>query len=292
VRTAPINSTHLQAQTLAGRLPALLLAAEQIAACVAAGVHGRRRPGPGEHFWQYRRYQPGEPANRIDWRASSRGQHLLVREREWEAAQTALLWLDSSESLNWASRKDLPTKRERAELLLLALADLLLRGGERVGLLANPQPPMSGRNILGRLAVLLDKQSDNVSALPPAIPYPRHARVILLSDGLDDIGVTAERLKQISAQGLTGHFVQVLDPAEVEFNWQGRVLFEGLEGEGRWLAPRADKLQQAYMAKLHEHQTALRTLLSRMGWTHTLHQTDKRPELTLLALHNLLSEPC
>lgn len=292
MRTAPVTSTRLQAQTLASRLPALLLAAEQIAASVAAGVHGRRRPGPGEHFWQYRRYQPGEPATRIDWRASARGQHLLVREREWEAAQTALLWLDSSESLNWTSDKSLPTKRDRAELLLLALADVLLRGGERVGLLASSQPPMSGRNLLGRLALLLDKQRENGAALPPSLPYQRHARIIMFGDGLDDIPTLSERLRQLSAQGLPGHFVQVLDPAEVEFNWQGRVLFEGLEGEGRWLAPRADKLQMAYQARLAEHQEQLRTLLARVGWTHTLHRTDKRPELTLLALHELLSEPC
>ncbi len=293
MRTLTIKpATVTSAQTLAGRLPALLLAAEQIAASVAAGVHGRRRPGPGEQFWQYRRYQPGEPATRVDWRASARGQHLLVREREWEAAQTALLWLDGSESLNWRSSTKWPSKRERAELLLLALADVLLRGGERVGLLASPQPPLSGRNLLGRLALLLDKQNSQNLALPPLQHYPRHARVILFSDGLDAVEAIAARLKLLSAQGLLGHYVQILDPAELDFRWQGRILFEGLEGEGRWLAPRADKLQQAYQAKLAEHQEQLRTLLRRVGWTHTLHRTDARPELALLALHELLSAAC
>ncbi len=283
--------SQARAETLAGHFPALLLSAERIAASVAAGVHGRRRAGPGEQFWQFKRYQAGDPASKIDWRASARSQHALIREREWEAAQTAFLWLDRSASLDWASSPKLSRKSERAELLLLSLADLLLRGGERVGLLGSPTPPLSGRGLLGRLAIQL-QQLPAGPALPPLRTYPRNARIVLFGDFLDPIPELAQRFKTIFAQGLQGHLVQILDPAEESLPYSGRIDFNGLEGEGRFLAPRAEKLRDAYLAKLAEHRAELTSMVGRLGWTISRHRTDKRPELALMNIHTALSDAC
>lgn len=283
--------SQARAETLAGRFPALLLSAERIAAAVAAGVHGRQRSGPGEQFWQFRRYQPGDPASRIDWRASARSPYALIREKEWEAAQTALLWLDRSASLNWASTPKLTTKSDRAELLLLALTDLLLRGGERVGLLGSPTPPLSGRGLLGRFALQLYQLPEG-AALPSLRSYPRNARIVLFGDFLDPIPELTTRLKAIFAQGLQGHLVQILDPAEETLPYRGRVDFNGLEGEGRYLAPRAEKLRDAYLLKLAEHREALKTLAARMGWSLSHHRTDHRPELALMQIYQALRQPC
>ena len=65
-----------RADAAAAARPGLLLAAERVAATVAQGVHGRRRVGQGEAFWQFRSYQPGDAATRIDWRASARSDRL------------------------------------------------------------------------------------------------------------------------------------------------------------------------------------------------------------------------
>jgi len=46
-----------RALSLSQGYPALLAEAERVAAVVASGVHGRRRAGQGETFWQYRNYQ-------------------------------------------------------------------------------------------------------------------------------------------------------------------------------------------------------------------------------------------
>ena len=123
----------------AAALPPLLVAAERVAATVAQGVHGRRRVGQGETFWQFRHYQPGDAASRIDWRESAKSQRLYVRETEWEAAQSVWLWRDASPSMDYASAsRRLPTKRERAELILRWRSPrLLVRGGERVTLLGS-----------------------------------------------------------------------------------------------------------------------------------------------------------
>ncbi|MEN8196305.1 MAG: DUF58 domain-containing protein, partial [Pseudomonadota bacterium] len=124
-----------EAERLGSALPPLLVEAERVAQTVAQGVHGRRRVGQGETFWQFRRYQPGDPTTAIDWRQTAKSQAVFVRETEWEAAQSVWLWRDSSPSMDYASGAELPPKQERAELLLLAAAALLVRGGERVALL-------------------------------------------------------------------------------------------------------------------------------------------------------------
>jgi len=148
-----------RAEQAAAALPPLLVAANRVASTVAQGVHGRRRVGQGETFWQFRQYQPGDAAQRIDWRESAKSQRLYVRETEWEAAQSVWLWRDASPSMDYASTRGLPTKRERADLLTLALAALLLRGGERVTLLGTGVAPSHGRAVLNRMAQQLLRET-------------------------------------------------------------------------------------------------------------------------------------
>src|SRR6187402_1894251 len=121
-------------RTLAAAMPRLILESRRIAATVIHGLHGRRRAGSGENFWQYRRFVSGEPAQRVDWRRSARYDHLYVREREWEAAHTVWVWADRSPSMNFVSHLSNDTKLERVVIISFALAELLVEGGERVGI--------------------------------------------------------------------------------------------------------------------------------------------------------------
>ncbi len=168
-----MESSYLhKAQALAARFPPLLLDAERVAQTVYQGVHGRRRAGAGESFWQFRDYAPGDSAERIDWRQSARSSRVYVREREWEAAQSAHVWADSSGSMDYASAASLPTKRARAELLMLALSSLLLRGGEKVTWLdaANPVTVFGGaglERIVSRLTETVMRQGRS-NSLPLA----------------------------------------------------------------------------------------------------------------------------
>ena len=130
-----------RAEHAASTLPPLLVAAERIASTVIQGVHGRRRVGQGETFWQFRRYQPGDAIGAVDWRQTAKGDRVYVRENEWEAAQSVWLWCDASPSMAWRSGHELPTKLERAAVLTLALASLLVRAGEQVALLGGGASP-------------------------------------------------------------------------------------------------------------------------------------------------------
>jgi uncharacterized protein (DUF58 family) len=284
----PDPMRQLRAEQLAATFPPLLVAAERVASTVAQGVHGRRRTGQGETFWQFRAYTPGDAATAIDWRASAKGARLYIREREWEAAQSVWLWRDGSASMAYRSAANLPSKRERAELLLLALAALLLRGGERVTLLGSDLPPGSGRAVLTRLALGLDGPAPG---LPAFRSLPRDGQITWLGDFLAPLDEVHRAVAGFARQGVRGHLLQILDPAEETLPFAGRVRFEGLEGEAPVLMSRAEGVRDAYIAKLAAHRAGLRDIARGARWSFASHRTDQPAQPALLGLYNALAVP-
>jgi uncharacterized protein (DUF58 family) len=281
-----------QGEQRAARLPALLLSAERVANTVAQGVHGRRRVGQGETFWQFRQYETGDPLQQIDWRQSAKGDRIFVRELEWEAAQSAWIWVDPSPSMAWRSGEALPAKLERARVIAMAMAILMVRAGERVALLGSDQPPRSGRGALASLAARLSDLSTSDApdaGLPPLRHLPRHAQLILVSDFLEDPAALEARLRHFLTAGLRGHLVQVLDPAELALPYKGRLRFDGLEGEESWLLSRVESVRDDYLDRVERLQAALRDFAASVGWGYSLHITERPAEPTLLALHQALS---
>lgn len=281
-----------RAEALAIRLPPLLIAAERVAATVAQGVHGRRRVGQGDSFWQFRRYVAGDPLGRIDWRQSAKSGRpapdgWFVRETEWEAAQTVCLWRDSSASMRWHSRETTVEKRERASLLLLALASLLLRGGERVMLMKDGARPLAGRTALDRLAIDLEMDQAE-EGVPPRIRLPRHATIVLIGDflsPLEDIQAVVGALSSLPARG---YLLQVLDPAEAMLPYDGRIRFHGVEQDGDTLIPRVSGVRDAYMDRLRAQQEGLASICAAAGFGFGVHRTDHPPETALLTLYTAL----
>ena len=334
---SPVQGAHSlrqRAEQLAATLPPLLVAAERVAATVVQGVHGRRRVGQGETFWQYRHYEVGDPPQIIDWRQSAKTDHIFTRQMEWEAAQSVWIWRDTSPSMDWRSHESLPSKRRRADLLSLALAALLVRGGERVSLLGSSLRPASGRGALTRLAnaIALGDTAGAAAApaprsrraeparsapagspkasegaedgepeasvgaahpldLPPVVPLPRHGQLVLIGDFLAPLQAIEAVVGEYAEQGLEGHIVQVLDPAEVTLPFQGRVRFEGLEDEQSWLLSRVEPVRVDYRARLNAQEEGLKDLARRANWSFSLHCTDRAPQNALLALYSALSEP-
>ena len=279
-----------RAEESASILPPLLVKAERVATVVAQGEHGRRRAGTGDSFWQYRRYQPGDPVQTIDWRQSAKSSAAFVRENEWEAAQNVYLWADRSESMNWHSSPDLPTKAERAAVLTLAVASLLVRGGERIARLGTGQRPARGRAVLTRLAAELTREGITGTGLPPVEQLRRHSRIVMIGDFLAPVAEIEPVIRAYSRQGNSGHVVQVCDPAEENLPFFGRTRFEGLEGEGAALIGRAEAVRSEYTELMKAHRGALADLCRSCGWTFAVHHTDRPPESTLLTLHMLMSE--
>lgn len=275
-----------EAVSLVDRMPELLMEADRIASTVAQGIHGRRRAGPGETFWQFRQYQAGENATLVDWRRSASSDHLYIREREWEAAHTLHLWPDISPSMNFQSHIAPVSKRDRVLVLTLAAAELLVRGGERVALLAQMSPTAS-RNAATRIAETIAANSESeatTNGLPPKASLSRFSGLILFSDFLSPPDVIRERLESFAGNGVAGHMVQVIDPAEETLPYHGRTEFLSPSGDQRWVADRVEALRPKYRARFEAHRAELAEMAKRFGWSFLTHHTDRPASEPLLSL--------
>jgi len=290
VTAAEARRSVTRAEALGSRLPPLVVAAERVASTILQGVHGRRRSGRGDAFWQFRPFYAGDAATRIDWRQSAKSDRLFVRETEWEAAQTVAIWRDASFSMEWRSGNTTPTKRDRAELLLLALAALLLRGGERVRLLGVPGGvSFAGRTGLAGLAEAMPALAITGGAPPPDPTVPRHARAVLIGDFLNPLPKLQSRIAALASRPVHGHLLQVLDPAEETLPYLGRIRFEGMQAQTPTLIRRTESVRDAYAERLARHREGLAAICAAAGWGFSTHRTDHPAEPTLLALWRALA---
>ena len=272
---------------LARRLPALLVAAKEVAATAMHGVHGRKRAGVGETFWQFRPFVWGESTTRIDWRRSARDDRVYVREREWEAAHTVWVWMDRSPSMAYVSSLAMQPKIDRALVLGLALADLLVRGGERVGMPGLTRA-LASRDIVERFAQSLiedeRRSPDDPAELPPAEALAPRTQAVLIGDFLstpDDIRAT---IHAMAARGAQGHVVMIADPVEETFPFSGHTEFLDVDSSATLRVGEARSFRADYVARLAAHRDAVREACFSRGWSFTVHRTDKPAAQALLAL--------
>ncbi len=210
-----------------------------------------------------------------------------MREREWEAAHTVWLWLDLSPSMEFRSSLSPTSKCERALVLALATAELLVQSGERAGILGLV-PPAVQKGVAQKLAEAWLRSMTGAAppeSLPPRFVFGRHSACVLISDFLEPIETIRQSLEEYAAQGVRGHLVQVLDPAEETLPYQGRVEFIASEGPLRVLTDRAESVRDQYRRLLEAHREALRALARRFEWQYTLHHSDRPATEAMLALY-------
>ena len=285
--TGPLT-LRAEAETLGLSLPPLLAAAEHLAATVILGEHGRRRAGSGDDFWQYRAAHPGDALRAVDWRRSARSDSHFVREREWQAVQSVMLWVDPSRSMEFSGAKSRPAKSDRARLIALALAVLLLRGGERVGL-AGQGLPRSGRAQLLRVIAALDLAAPQTDyGAPITEGLVTHGRAVFVSDFLGDMSGIEAALAQAVAKGVKGVLLQVLDPSEEDFPFDGRTIFVSMGGSLAHETQQAGDLRTRYLARLAERKARLSDLARLSGWLYHAHHTGQPAQSALLWAYRAL----
>ena len=272
------------ARTIAAEIPHLILEARKVAATVIHGTHGRRRAGPGESFWQYRRFMSGEPAHRVDWRRSGRDDHLYVREQEWEAAHTIWLWPDRSPSMAFRSQLAQESKLERTLLLTFALAEILVDGGERVGV-PGLMRPTGSRAVIDKMAEAIAFDPAERPSLPQQFVPAALSEIVLLADLWSPTEEVRKTIARLSSAGAAGHIVQVVDPAEEVFPYSGRVEFIEPETGEMITAGRAENWRADYEARIARHRADIRADADRLRWSFTIHRTDRSAADALLALH-------
>jgi uncharacterized protein (DUF58 family) len=274
-----------ESRTLAASLPRLVLEARRIANNVIHGLHGRRRAGAGESFWQYRRFVSGEPSQSVDWRRSARDDHLYVREQEWEAAHTVWVWPDRSPSMTFASKQARDSKLERGLIVAFALAELLVAGGERVGI-PGLMNPTASRNVIDKMAQAMLHDDATRASLPPSFVPSALSEIVVLSDFWSPIAEIRNVLAGLSASGARGALIQIVDPAEEIFPYSGRVEFVEPEAGSAITAGRAESWATDYLARVELHRGEIRAETNRLDWLFSTHTTSRSAAELLLFLHS------
>ena len=275
-----------EASALAARMPLLTLQAQRVAMSVAYGLHGRRKSGPGDQFWQFRHYMAGDSASQIDWRRSARLEHVILREREWQSAQSVWFWSDIADSMRFSSGKH-ESKADSALILGLALADILVRGGERVGLMGAGKTSAS-RDIIRSLSQEMT-QLDVNQKMPPARPLQRNAHGVWISDFLTPLPLIEARLNVLAAQGAKGVLLRIFDAQEESYPFSGHVEFADASLRSRLKLGCAELSRDAYLDAYGAHVAGLQQVAGRFGWHVSAHRTDLSKANCLLGLTTMLA---
>ena len=279
-----LSTLRADAEALSAGIPALLANADRLAATLSLGSHGRRRAGQGEEFWQYRPAGYGDSAADIDWRRSGRTDAHFVRQLEFQTAQSITFWVDTSQSMQFEN------KAARARLLAMACANVLLKGGERVGLMDSGEPAKSGISHLDALAFGLMYEDINEYGIAPQKPLQKGSRAVFISDFLGDWDNVITGLSHAASQDVQGCLIQVLDPTEMSFPFKGRTLFESMKGALSFESMRAQSLRTAYLDRLAKRQDDLADLAARTGWRFEIHSTDSPAQNALLWLYSAIGK--
>ncbi len=273
--------TRHDAEEAASGLPDLMIAAQKAAMNIMSGEHAQRKSGAGEKFWQFREYTSGDRPQDIDWRQSAKNDRLYVRQKEWQTTQTALFWCQNNDGMSYSSAPSLPAKQEVSHTLALALGILMTHAGERIGLLGNAMQPGRSDLALQKLGEsLLTMKTDHLPD-PAASKIPRHSNLVIIGDFLSKTEETERVFSQIAARATPAIIIQVLDPAELNLPFTGRVIFEERTQRERHHVTHVESIRTAYQDRIRNHLDEIKALCQQQGWHWLLHSTDQNIRDTL-----------
>jgi uncharacterized protein (DUF58 family) len=276
-----------RAEALAEALAHTPMARERPHSTGSFGSHGRRRAGVGDVFWQFRRYEQSDAATLIDWRQSAKSDRLFVRQREEEVAQTYWLWCDASDSMDFKSDAATETKADRAMILMLAAALFFLDRGERVGILGSGRKALSTRAAFSEiLAMTKSGAPGDYGGIPIGGGY---GRILLIGDFHEEDKKLETSLAIARRRGFNGFLLQVLDPAEIDFPFEGHVEFRDQESARREDVGRAEAMRALYMEEMTRWRDKLSAIAHASGWGYVRHRTDQDPLLALRAVAEFIA---
>jgi uncharacterized protein (DUF58 family) len=274
---APLSQLKAEAAALASDIGTLTTQA-RAASAAHLGSAGRRKSGLGENFWQYRRHNQEDGAERIDWRRSAREEHLFVRETELETARTFLFWADPSPGFHWSSAASIPHKADRALLLCMALAGALSRSGERCGALGGGRGAVSGARAPTRVG-------EDIRNYPTEMPFPPpprdRAAVVICSDFYSPLNDWRANLTPIASKCRDGVLLQVCDPIEEAYPFNGRVRFFRPGQDRERLIGRAESIRDGYFEKFAQRRKDMTELAGELGWRFVSHVTSEEARTPL-----------
>ena len=285
-----LRALRQKAERASTGLPELMAEAERAVLHVQAGTHNQKRAGSGEKFWQFREYDISDRPQDVDWRQSAKSDRIYVRQKEWQTTQSVYIWAQNNALMDFTSQKMLPTKGIAAKILALAFAILMSRAGELIA-------PITRRVPAGRSELALEKLGHAlIEDTTPHLPDARQATLknrstlILLGDFLAPLDDIQTMIDNFSAPVSQAILVQILDPAELNLPYDGRVLFESPAGSTvSQIIENVSDIREAYQARITDHNQNLQKICKKAGWHYLLHDTSFDIRRTLHEAHYILS---
>lgn len=254
------------------------------------GIHRSPYHGFSVEFTEYRQYTPGDDPRYLDWRLYARSDRYYIKKFEDETNLRCFLLVDNSRSMGFGSLGY--SKIQYATTLAATLAYFLYLQGDALGLLTFDEqfrqflPARHRTGHLRQIMLALEKPSEGKSTSLEA-PLKRIAELvtkrgmmILISDLLAPIETLEPHLARL---GATGHEVQIfhiLDPAELNFQFDKAATFEDVES-GRLLFIDPVTARKAYLKKLEAHNQAIEAICRKLGVGYRRFATDRALELSL-----------
>jgi uncharacterized protein (DUF58 family) len=260
-----------------------------------AGLHRSPRKGFSVEFAEYRAYQSGDDPRYVDWKIAARSDRWVVRQYEEETNLRSTIVLDVSKSMDWSGARmggprespaaDRLTKLAYAERLTAALALLLLRQRDAVGLIRFDEkvrsavPPRARQGQWRRvIAALEEPGTGKASSAPEALSQAarlisRRGMIVLISDLLMDMPDVERAMRGLRAAGHDVTVLHVMDPAERELPSSGEALFIDPESDLSVPASIAD-VRAAYRKTVDEVVGEWRAMLGALGIGYEVVSTD------------------
>ena len=250
------------------------------------GLHRSPRKGFSVEFAEHRAYQPGDDLRYIDWKIAARAERMVVKQFEEETNLRATIVLDVSRSMAWSGAPGRLTKLAYAERLAAAIALLLLRQRDAVGLIRFDDvvrtsiPPRARSGQWRRLVAALaepgnGRASDLAAALGQAARLvTRRGMVILLSDLLVDVDAALPALRGLRAAGHDVTVLHIMDPAERDFTLAGEARYTDPESQLDVPAAAAD-VRAAYRTTVDHVIAEWKDRLGALGGGYEVILTDQ-----------------
>ncbi|HEY4130241.1 MAG TPA: DUF58 domain-containing protein [Gemmatimonadaceae bacterium] len=261
-----------------------------------SGLHRSPRKGFSVEFAEYRAYQPGDDPRYVDWKIAARSDRWVVRQYEEETNLRSTIVLDVSKSMAWSGLQMRPLTRESvdasrltklayAERLTAALALLLLRQRDAVGLLRFDErvrsavPPRARHGQWRRVISALEEPgAGKASSAPDALHQAarlinRRGMIVFISDLLMDMPEVERAMRGLRAAGHDVTVLHIMDPAERELPSTGEALFVDPETELTVPASIAD-VRVAYKNTVEEVIGEWRAMFGSLGISYEIVSTD------------------
>ena len=281
---------RLKAEELSSQISTLHIKANRIANTIWEGMHVRNKDGVGDNFWQFRKYEYGDPAHLIDWKKTAKSNETFIQEKESQTLQNFVIWRDTSRSMNFSSAENIDTKLFRANLLTLALTIILSKSGENIVLNGSDSKLLKGSEAVNFISNNINKQiNNNYISTPNIDEIKNNSHVILIGDFLTNLEYTKKVIKQLSNRGINGIIIHIVDPAEKSFPYKGRINFNGLEEEQNILIGKAESVRSQYKKAIKLHFDNLEKLAISYSWKYFLVPSDSDANISIFNICNALA---